>query len=76
VRLSGRIQRLEQRLGARDDGCPACRGRRGRIVMNRARRLADGTLAYPEGRPSPCERCGKVAEFIIEVVEPFVGGPT
>jgi hypothetical protein len=71
--MHNRLRRLEKAVP--DLGCPACRDRRGRIVMNRARRLPDGTLTYPEWRPAPCERCGKVAEFVIEVVEPFVGGP-
>ncbi len=73
VKMRNRLRRLEQAVP--DPGCPACRGRRGRIVLTRARRLADGTLASPEGRPGPCGRCGKVAEFIIEVVEPLVDGP-
>ena len=72
MKMHNRLRRLEQTVP--DPGCPACRSRRGFIVMIRARRLADGTLTYPEGQPSPCERCGKVAEFVIEVVEPFVNG--
>ncbi len=72
--MDNRLRRLEKVVP--DPGCPGCRGRRGRIVMTRVRRLADGTLASPEGQPAPCERCGRVAEFIIEVVEPFVNEPT
>jgi hypothetical protein len=41
VRLSRRLQRLEQHLG--DAGCPACCDRRGGIVLVTSRRLQDGT---------------------------------
>ena len=66
--MHNRLRRLEQTVP--ELGCPACRGRRGRIVMIRAKRLPDDTLAYPDGRPAPCERCGKVPEFVVEIVEP------
>jgi hypothetical protein len=60
MRLDKRLQALEAR--AKEVGeCPACRHRRGVFVF---------LERYdPEGgdpMPPPCERCGKVAEFIIE----------
>jgi hypothetical protein len=70
MRLSGRLQRLEQRLG--DDGCPACRDRRGCFVMVTSRCLPDGTVAYPDEEPAPCDQCGIVPERVIEVVETVV----
>jgi hypothetical protein len=69
VGLSSRLQRLEQRVG---DGCPACRDRRGRVVLVTSRSLPDGTVAYPEGEPGPCEHCGVVPEQVIEIVETVV----
>jgi len=67
-----RIRRLEQALP--HSGCPACRDRRGRIVMVDSRRRADGTPRHPEGRLAPCERCGQTPEFIIQIVETVVNG--
>jgi hypothetical protein len=65
VRLHSRLQRL----GGRNDGCPACRDRRGRIVIVTSRRLLDGTTV-PHGEwPTPCEQCGELPEQIIEIVE-------
>jgi hypothetical protein len=68
--INQRLRRLEQRVG--DPGCPACRDRRGHTVMVRSRRLPDGTTLPLESEPGPCERCGEVAEFIIEIVETVV----
>ena len=41
-----------------------------------ARRQPDGTLTHPDGEPSPCEQCGEVPEFVVEIVETVVEGPT
>lgn len=72
MRLRRRLQRLEQQ--AVDAGCPACRDRRGRIVLRTAKRLPDGTVVTVEEEPQPCPRCGRIPEQIIEVVETVVDG--
>ena len=57
----------------RDNGCPACRDRRGRIVFTTSQRMPDGTTT-PEGDwPAPCEACGVVPERILEMVKPLAG---
>ena len=73
-KLRNRLHRLER--GAPDPGCPACRDRRGRIVMVDARLRADGTETQIEGRPTPCECCGEMPEFIVQIVETVVDNPT
>jgi hypothetical protein len=70
MRLHSRLRRLEQ--AAPDPGCLACYQRRGRIVFVRARALRDGTV-LADGEPTPCNQCGRVAEMVIEVVEPLAG---
>jgi len=72
MRMSSRLRRLEEAAGVgRDDGCPACRDRRGRFVFTTSQRMPDGTTA-PEGEwPEPCEQCHVVPEFIIEAVRPI-----
>ena len=73
MRLHSRLQRLEQRLGTPDDGCPACRDRRGRIAFTTSQRMPDGTTV-PEGDwPAPCAACGGTPEQILEIVKPLVG---
>jgi hypothetical protein len=73
MRMNGRLRRLERAAGVgRDDGCPACRDRRGYIVLVTARRQPDDTVAYPEGEPTPCEQCGVVPEQVIAIVETVV----
>ena len=68
--LRGRLQRLERtKIEA---GCPACRDRRGRIVLVTARRLPDGTVVAVEEKPQPCAQCGQIPEQIIEVIESVV----
>jgi hypothetical protein len=74
MRLRTRLQPLER--NRIDSGCPACRGRRGRIVLLRAEQLPDGTGAVVDGPPTPCARCGQIPEQIIEVVETVVGERT
>jgi hypothetical protein len=75
MNLRTRLQRLEQRAGG-VGGCPACRDRRGRIVLVTAQRLPDGTVVADEDGPQPCARCGQVPEQIIEVVETVVDEST
>jgi hypothetical protein len=71
VRLNTRLQRLEQRVV--DPGCPGCRDRRGFHVLVNVNELPDGTLTYPDDdKPKPCEQCGEVPEFSIEVVRKVV----
>jgi hypothetical protein len=65
--MNHRLRRLEQRAG--DDGCPACRDRRGCHVLVNARRLPDGTLTYPDGaKPQPCDPCGEIPEAITTII--------
>jgi hypothetical protein len=66
------LRHLEQRVP--EPACPACRDRRGRIVMVDGRLRADGTPRQPDGRPAPCDRCGETPEFIIQIVETVVDG--
>jgi hypothetical protein len=69
--LRTRLQRLER--DRVEEGCPACRDRRGRIVWLTAERLADGTVVTVENEPQACTRCGQVPEQIVEVVRAVVG---
>lgn len=70
MNLSNRLQRLEQRIG--DPGCPACRERRGQQVFVDVQRQTDGEITYGDDMPQPCRVCGRVPEFIIEIVEETV----
>lgn len=70
--LRTRLGRLEQRVGGRDDACPACRDRRGRIVMTTSQRMPDGTTAPQGDWPAPCAACGAVPEQLVEIVMPVV----
>ena len=70
MKLRARLQRLERNTVAA--GCPACRDRRGRIVLRTATPLPDGTVVWDEDEPKPCMRCGLIPEQIIEVVEVVV----
>ena len=74
MRLSSRLRRLEEAGGGRDDGGPACRGRRGRIVMVTSQRLPDGTRAPDGDWPAPCAACGVLPEQTVEIVKPIMGG--
>ena len=74
MKLRIRLQRLER--STVDLGCPACRDRRGRIVLVTAQRLRDGTVVAIEEEPQPCARGRQVPEQIIEVVETVVDEPT
>lgn len=65
-----RLQRLE-RMKIESD-CPACRDRRGRIVLRTSLRQPDGTVVWDRDEPQSCARCGQVPEQIIEVVESVV----
>jgi hypothetical protein len=68
--LRTRLQRLERNTV--DEGCPACRDRRGRIVLLTARQLPDGMVVPVEDPPRPCARCGQVPEQIIKIIESVV----
>ena len=69
MRIQGRLQRLEQRLGGREEGCPVCRDRRGYSVLVTPR---GETEAAPADWPAPCPRCGDIPEQIIEITEEVV----
>jgi hypothetical protein len=68
--LRTRLQRLERNTA--DAGCPACRDRRGRIVLLTAERLPDGTVVAVENEPQACTRCGQIPEQIIQIIESVV----
>lgn len=74
MNLRRRLQRLERNTV--DAGCPACRDRRGRIVLLTTERLPDGTVVAVENEPQPCTRCGQVPEQIIQIVLSVVDGRT
>ena len=69
ARLNARMRRLEHTLPA---GCPACRHRRGLMVVRTSRQQPDGTIVRGECNPPPCPRCGQVPEQILEIVEVVV----
>ena len=72
MRLQYRLKRLEQCLGRREGDCPACRDRRGLVVVVGSRRLPDGTTTAKGEWPALCETCGEVPEQLIEIVEAVV----
>jgi hypothetical protein len=62
MNLHNRLRRLERDVGT---GCPACRDRRGLVVVRRRRQ---GT-SLPWLEPSSCVRCGEVPEQVLELEE-------
>jgi hypothetical protein len=72
--LRTRLQRLERNTV--EEGCPACRDRRGRVVWLTAERRPDGTVVTVEKEPPACTWCGQIPEQIIEVVRAVVGERT
>src|SRR5262245_44985444 len=70
MRLRTRLGCLEQRLRI-DDGCPACRLRRGQTTVVYSQRLPDGSTERRGVWPVPCARCSQVPEMIVEVVAPL-----
>ena len=62
MNLHNRLRRLEQAVGT---GCPACRDRRGVVVVRRRRQ----GMSLPWDEPAPCPRCGEVPEQILEIEE-------
>ncbi len=72
--LKHRVRQLRARArkaGYDDDlGCPVFRRRRGRHVLVEVHREADGGITRGDDYPKPCAACGKVPEFVIEVVRP------
>jgi hypothetical protein len=71
--LRTQLQRLER--NSIDADCPACRDRRGQILVQVAERLPDGTMAVDSEEPQPCARCGQIPERVIQVVETVVAPP-
>ncbi len=67
MRMRARLVRLERTAGAA--GCPACRDRRGRVVLHCGREQRDGSVRFESPEPMPCPRCGEVPEEVVEVVE-------
>ena len=72
--LRTRLQRLERNVI--DDGCPACRDRRGQILVRVAELLHDGSVVTVNDLPRLCARCGQIPERVIQVVETVVEPPT
>jgi hypothetical protein len=70
MRISGRLSRLERRVGT---GCLDCRHRRGYAFVHISRQAPDGSAHGEKEAPRPCSRCGQVPEEVIEVVEVMVG---
>jgi hypothetical protein len=73
MRLHNRLRRLEQKLP--DPGCPGCR-HRDRVVVVDCQRQRDSSVTSLEPVPSPCTTCGRVPEFIVEIVRPYEEGRT
>jgi hypothetical protein len=68
------LEKLE-RLKPADQSCPACRDRRGRHLWLNVTEFPDGTVAYPDNdAPAPCEECGVVPEFVIQIVRRVAEG--
>jgi hypothetical protein len=76
MNLRGRINRLAaaaRRQGLWLEGrCPACRDRRGRVVLVSGRLGDDGAVAWKRELPPACAVCGEVSEDIIEIVDQIV----
>lgn len=71
--LRRRLQRLERHKI--DRVCPACRKRRGQVVMVESVEMPDGTVVATNPlaeEPQPCTRCGQIPEQIIRIVEVVV----
>jgi hypothetical protein len=65
-----RLQRLEENVP--DAGCPACRDRRGQLVMVEAERRADGSVVLRDKEPEACAQCGVVPENVVQVILSYV----
>jgi hypothetical protein len=53
-------------------GYPACRDRRGRVVLVSGRLGDDGAVAWQRELPPACAGCDEAPEDIIEIVEQIV----
>jgi hypothetical protein len=73
VRLHHGLSRLEQRVP--DSVCPGCRGRRGRIVLVEAERLADSSVVPRDQQPEACAQCGIVPENVVKISLSVVEAP-
>jgi hypothetical protein len=69
MRMHKRLCRLEQSVGAIDDGCPACRNR-SRVAFTNAQRQPDGSITEAEGQVPHCVACGRGPDLFIQVVAP------
>jgi hypothetical protein len=61
------LEKLERQKPV-DHSCPACRERKGHHALVGVTQFADGTIVYPDDAPKPCEQCGVIPEFVIQVV--------
>jgi hypothetical protein len=69
MKFDKRLERLECKV--QDPGCPKCRDRRGRLVIVECRRQRDGSVKFLSPRPAVCEACGRLPEFVTEVIHAF-----
>jgi hypothetical protein len=56
----------------RQGDCPACRDRRGFVVLVQAHENAEGAVVPGEPEPEPCARCGAIPERVVQIVEVVV----
>jgi hypothetical protein len=69
MKFNKRLERLERKVP--DPGCRKCRDRRGRLVFVECRRQRDGSVKAMNPMPCACEGCGRLPEFVTQVVHPF-----
>jgi hypothetical protein len=69
MRLDHRLRRLEAAVLT---GCTGCRDRLGSTLLHIRQQNPDGTLRSVSGEPRPCQRCGKVPEDVVELIEVVV----
>jgi hypothetical protein len=71
ARMKARLRRLEQVVGV--DSCPACRDRRGRLVVLRSFHESPNSAVESLGEePPPCALCGEVPEEVVRIARTVV----
>jgi hypothetical protein len=68
--LKSRVSRLSRNL--QPDVCPACRDRRGGVVIVAGHNGRHGTFVPDRPPPEPCAICGEVPEKLLVIVEGLV----
>ncbi len=69
MKFDKRLERLEREVP--DPGCATCRHRRACLVFLECRRQRDGSVQSLSPWPAVCESCGRLPEFVTQVVHPF-----